>query len=460
MQRFVFQITFALSLALLILLAAAGAVFSFLTGDWVAICIVLAIVFLVFIFLARLVLRHFAGPLSETEMMIRQLREGNFKMRTYVYGAEPIGHLNHLLNDLAEHLQGIKRSVEMQQVQLETVIDNIGSSFLFIDSDGRIRIANDTFQKTFHLKKSEWFREKYNQVLPDENVVNLIARAIVEENDVREVLVVPVGIHRKHFDVYCAPIQRGFKRSEGTVVVFHEITDLKKLEQMRKDFVANVSHELKTPVTSLKGFSETLLDEETANDVELRRKFLTIIQKESERLEALIHDLLELSKIEGERFRLDWQAVDVTDVMNEAIFVLQEKATARNIRLNLQAQDGMIVDADVYRLKQIFINIIDNAIAYSPEESEVDMTVEDRGETVEAIVTDRGIGMDPVEIPRVFERFYRVDKARSRVSGGTGLGLAIVKHLVEALDGGIEVSSRPGEGTSFKIILNKKRRTL
>ncbi|HET7656764.1 MAG TPA: ATP-binding protein [Bacillales bacterium] len=457
MQRLVSQLTFTLSAVLFVLLGVSGLIFLFLTNDWMIVCVVLAISFLAFLALARFIIRHYTEPLTETEMMIRQLRNDNYKMRTYVYGSESIGHLNYLLNDLADHLEGIRGSYETQQNQLETLIENIGSSFLFIDSDGRIRLANEIFESVFGLVSKEWEMKKFNEVLPYREVVDLILQSIVQEKECRKVIVLTIGIERKHFDVYCAPIQRGFKRSEGTVVVFHEITELKKLEQMRKDFVANVSHELRTPVTSLKGFSETLLDEETDADQELRKKFLTIINKESVRLEALIYDLLELSKIEGERFRLDWQLVNLSDIINDAMLVLQNKADAKDIQLRLEKDGTFEIIGDNYRIKQIFINVMDNAIAYSPEGSEVLVTLEDHGNTVEAVVTDHGIGMDTEQIPRVFERFYRVDKARSRVSGGTGLGLAIVKHLAEALGAGIEVNSRVGEGTAFKLIFHKKR---
>lgn len=457
MRHLVSQLTYSLSAVLFVLLGISSLVLLFLTQDWMLVCIVLASAFVIFFVLSKFCVRHYTKPLQETEMMIRQLRNDNYKMRTYVYGSQSIGQLNHLLNDLADHLEGIKGSYETQQNQLETLIENIGSSFLFIDSDGRIRLANEMFETVFGIKHKEWHLKKFNEVLPYHEVVELILQAFVQEKASRQVIVLTIGIRRKHFEIYCAPIQREYKRSEGTVVVFHEITELKKLEQMRKDFVANVSHELRTPVTSLKGFSETLLDEETDADAELRKKFLTIINKESERLEALIHDLLELSKIEGERFRLDWQKVNIDDIINEAMLVLQKKADEKNIQLRMKKDGVFEIEGDNYRIKQIFINVIDNAIAYSPEGSEVLVTLEDHGRTIEAVVTDHGIGMEAEQIPRVFERFYRVDKARSRVSGGTGLGLAIVKHLAEALGAGIEVKSRPGEGTTFKLVFNKKR---
>ncbi|HET7578870.1 MAG TPA: ATP-binding protein [Bacillales bacterium] len=457
MRRFVFQLNVVLSSGLLVLLIAAGLVIALLTGDWLTVCIVLGVVLVAFIGWAGMAIRHVMNPLAETEMMIRQLRNGNFKMRTYVYGPQPVSHLNHLLNGLADHLEAMKRSYDMQENQLETLIENIGSSFMFIDTAGYIRLANHMFQDTFSVKKEEWPRKKYDSLLPYPQLIHLIQESIVMENAVRKTIVLPIGIERRYFDVYCAPLQHGFRRSEGMVVVFHDITDIKKLEQMRKDFVANVSHELKTPVTSLRGFSETLLEDEAAESEEVRRKFLTIIRKESERLEALIHDLLELSKIENETFRLDWQQVDLTEILQDTLFVLREKAAKKKIELQLTSNEKLMLEGDPNRLRQIFINLIDNAIAYSPENSEVRVSPKESGGSVVIEVADQGIGIAADEIPRIFERFYRVDKARSRGSGGTGLGLAIVKHLIAAHGGQIEVDSEAGEGTVFRIILDKHK---
>lgn len=457
MDRFVHRLNVVLSILLLVLLFASGLALNFLPNGWFFIFAVLASAFILFVLFSRFVIRHFTRPLTETEMAIRQLCEGNFNIRTYVYGPESLGRLNHLLNHLADRLQQMKQSSETQQDQLKTLIENIGSSFLFIDSSGRIQIANHIFQQTFQMKKNEWFQQKYDDVFPYDELVHLIEQAIVEETAIRKTLVIPIGIVRHHFHVYCAPIQHGYHRSEGTVVVFHDITELKKLEQVRKDFVANVSHELKTPVTSLKGFAETLLEEDAASDETIRKKFLTIIRKESERLEALISDLLELSKIENEKFQLNWQQVNLTELVKDTLTVLRERADQKRITLQLTADDHTQIEGDPYRLKQIVMNVIDNAMTYSPKGSTVSISLEEREERVAFVITDSGIGIDSEEIPRIFERFYRVDKGRSRDSGGTGLGLAIVKHLTEAHKGHIEVSSQKGKGTTFKIIFNKQR---
>ncbi|HET7627822.1 MAG TPA: ATP-binding protein [Bacillales bacterium] len=456
MNRYAFQLNVLLLTILFFLFTAAAVIIATGSTGWMTTAIVFAAVLFFFAIGSYAVMSHFLSPLRETEQMIHELRKENFNMHAHVYGNETIARLNGQLNDLAAHLQNMKRSFETQQDQLQTLIENIGSSFLFIDVDGYVRMANQTFQSVFQLTKDDWFGKHFERLFSDESTVQLIAQAVVEETAIRDTIVLPIGIVRHHFHIYCAPIQRGYRRSEGTVVVFHDITELKKLEQMRKDFVANVSHELKTPVTSLRGFAETLLEEEAAENPEIRKKFLTIIWKESERLQALIHDLLELSKIEDEKFRLDWQWVDVNEIIEDIFLVLEEKAKKKQIGLRFDSPGEVHLDGDPYRLQQIFINIIENAINYSPEESVVSVSLDQSNGEVKVTVRDNGIGIDPEQVPRIFERFYRVDRARSRMSGGTGLGLAIVKHLTEAHGGRIEVNSVPGEGTSFSVILNER----
>lgn len=450
MNRFATQLCVALFSVLSVLLLAAGSVLITVSGQWLLVSVVLAVVLILFLLVVYFVVRHFTRPLNESVLMIKQLTVGNFKMRTYRHEPESTGLLNRHLNDLGESLQKTAQLAQIQQDQLETLIENIDSSLMLVDMDGGVQLANQTFQKIFGIDKEDWFHKNYEEILPTEEVKNIIRQAITKETVIRSSLVLPLDIERRYFDIYCVPVKHGYGRAKRIVVVLHDITELKKLEKVRKDFVANVSHELKTPVTSLKGFAETLLEEDVKNERE-RRKFLTIIWTESERLQALIHDLLELSKIEDEQFRLNWQQVDLTKVAGETIDLLQEKANEKNIDFQSRLEGDTVIEGDPSRLKQMFVNIINNAIVYSPEEGLVTVQVKEFDGTVKFVVTDNGIGIDPKEIPRIFERFYRVDKARSRNSGGTGLGLAIVKHLMEAHGGGIDVKSQKGHGTTFEI---------
>jgi len=239
---------------------------------------------------------------------------------------------------------------------------------------------------------------------------------------------------------------------EGMLLVVSDITFIKKLEKIRSDFVANVSHELKTPLTSIKGFVETLKDG-AIEDKEIAGKFLNIIEVEVERLVRLINDLLYLSEIENAKIQVTEDDVNVKEVLEECIELLRFKAESKNIKMQLRLDDKLKMKIHKDWLKQIFINLIDNAIVYNRENGEVIIEVERLDEKIAIRVKDTGIGIPQNEIERIFERFYRVDKGRSRKLGGTGLGLSIVKHIVELYNGKIYVQSEVGKGSEFTIVI-------
>src|SRR5699024_1667231 len=257
-----------------------------------------------------------------------------------------------------------------------------------------------------------------------------------------------------YFEVIGAPIFNERNLLKGAVLVIYDITEFKQLEVMRKDFVANVSHELKTPVTSIRGFSETLLDG-AQEDPEIREQFLQIIFKESKRIQLLIEDLLILSKIEKDEPHININEIYIDDVFAELLPVFTQRAKKENITLEIDIKEHISLQADEDKVKQILLNVFMNAINYTPEDGTVSIMMKEVDEDVLIKISDTGIGIEKEALPRIFERFYRVDKDRSRGSGGTGLGLAIVKHIVEAHRGKIEVESELGKGTTFSIYLPK-----
>ncbi|MFC7393681.1 two-component system histidine kinase PnpS [Scopulibacillus cellulosilyticus] len=401
------------------------------------------------------VLKRYKQPVADAAAMAEDLVYGKYKKRI----PEPVkntelARLNQSLNHLATNLEKMTKSYQTQEDRLETLIENIGSGLIFIDSHGRINLLNKTYRETFRVKTNNWNDKTYYEVIPYQEVIDIIDETFSTERRLTRQVLLPVHIERKHFDVSCAPILAQQKRLRGIVVVFHDITELKKLEKMRKDFVANVSHELKTPVTSLIGFTETLLDG-AMDDSELKTKFLNIILNESKRLQSLIQDLLELSKIEQEHFMIKWQSVSLRDVLEDTLIILKEKAHQKSIILEVLPSSKSLALGDPYRIRQMIINLVTNAISYTPAGGHVWVQVRDTKDDVELMVKDTGIGISEDQIPRIFERFYRVDKGRSRNQGGTGLGLAIVKHLVEAHEGRIDVSSEIGKGTTFTITFKK-----
>ena len=224
---------------------------------------------------------------------------------------------------------------------------------------------------------------------------------------------------------------------------------------MRKDFVANVSHELKTPITSIKGFAETLLDG-AAEEPEIRTQFLNIIFEESKRIEHLIEDLLVLSKLEKDESEINVEHIEVDYMLDDILPVIEQQAQKKSIKIDVDIEPNITLEADEEKMKQILFNLLMNAISYTPEKGSVSVKINEEEDDVCFTVQDTGIGISEQDLPRIFERFYRVDKDRSRETGGTGLGLAIVKHIVEVHEGKIEVDSELGKGTTFKVYIPKE----
>lgn len=421
---------------------------------WGLLIISFVISCLVVVLLGLKITGQYIKPIESVTKVAIELAKGNYKARAYENHADETGMLSKAVNILARNLQDMTLEQEMQQDRLHTLIENMGSGMILIDSRGYISLVNRSYKEIFHVTDEQYMHQLYYEAFAHQEIIEQVEEIFMTEVKVRKQMHLPLGIERKHFEVYGAPIIGTNHEWKGIVLVFHDITELKKLEQMRKDFLANVSHELKTPITSIKGFSETLLDGAMENQ-QFREKFLNIILKESDRMQVLIEDLLDLSKIEQQGFRLNMAPVDMKEMIEEIRVMLEKKANAKEMSLNVNAGKQTFVIGDVGRLKQVFINLINNAILYTPAGGDVSVELFEDVDYVYVKVSDTGIGIRKEEIPRIFERFYRVDKARSRNTGGTGLGLSIVKHLVEAHEGTITVESEIGKGTTFTVMLQK-----
>jgi len=240
---------------------------------------------------------------------------------------------------------------------------------------------------------------------------------------------------------------------EGAVFVFHDITELKRLEEIRKDFVANVSHELRTPISSIKGYAETLLDGKVDGEDNVK-EFLSIIYQNSNRLANLIDDLLDLSKIESGKMKMEFEPLEILPIVNRCVSVLEKSAKDKSLSIKLDIPDELPrVLGDHKRLAQVFLNLLDNAIKYTPEGGSITISAASKEKITQIDISDTGIGISEKDLPRIFERFYRVDKAHSRELGGTGLGLSIVKHIVQAHDGQVWVQSMLGQGSTFSFTI-------
>ncbi|OMP67472.1 two-component system histidine kinase PnpS [Domibacillus epiphyticus] len=420
---------------------------------WLILLTSLGLSLILIIFIGTKITSRYVKPVESATAVAIELAKGNYRARTYETPPDEVGMLNTSINILARNLQEMMQAQEVHQNRLTTLIENIESGLLLIDDRGYIIMANRSFKKMFGNERI--IKKRYHEAITQDEVTKIVEDVFMTEKNVRRQMTIPFQLEQKVLEVSGAPIIGTNDEWKGILVVFHDITELKHLEQMRKDFVANVSHELKTPITSIKGFSETLLDG-ALNDPEAAKMFLDIIWKESGRMETLVADLLDLSKIEQKGLVLNIKPVLLNKLLNEVIVTLETRLESKQIDLSVQLKEELIIPGDEYRLKQVFLNLITNAILYTPQGGNIKIEGCDAGETVNVTVSDNGIGIEKAELPRIFERFYRVDKARSRESGGTGLGLAIVKHIMEAHHGKISVESEVNKGTAFTVSFQKK----
>ncbi|MEQ6375688.1 ATP-binding protein [Bacillaceae bacterium S4-13-56] len=414
---------------------------------WIITAITLSLGIVAIVYIGYGIVGKYIKPMQSVTELADELSKGNYSVRTYedYYGES--GVLTGAVNKLARNLQ----QMSIQQERLKTVIDNMGSGLLLIDEKGYIQLVNRAFLEVFSGEIKDYVGYLYYEAISYPDIHQTVQEVFMLDQKVIKSMILPLTIQRKFLEITGVPIMNNKMVPKGAVLVFHDITELKMLEKTRKDFVANVSHELKTPITSIRGFAETLL-EGNSIDPPTSQQFLSIILKESERLQSLIQDLLELSKIEKDGFKLEKYEFFLSDLVEEVWPILLSQAEQKGINLTKKV-DHILVDGDPNRIKQIIVNLIVNAVNYTGQNGQIELIGREEDEWISLVVKDNGIGIPEQELPRIFERFYRVDKARSRNSGGTGLGLAIVKHIVEAHKGKINVQSEVGTGTTFSIYL-------
>lgn len=442
---------------LAVLLIVVGQLFSiygkpgYMGEVWLILIIVFSVALVITAFFAHRIIRTHALPIENVTETALELAKGNYQARAFENSSGASIELSTSINILARNLQEIAAIREMEQERLKTLIENMGSGLIMIGRQGSITLVNEPFLKEFKVKEADVYQQFYKELPVPEELQQFFEEVFMTEEPARQQVEITQGIVTKHLNVYGAPVIGSHERWLGIVIVLHDITELKRLEQVRKDFVANVSHELRTPITSIKGFTETLLDGAYHDETSLL-SFLEIIQNESNRLEVLVKDLLELSKIEQSGYQVNVKPLKMETVILQAIesvrFRLQDKEIALKTELS-----PVKVTGDDNRLVQVMINLLINAATYSPEQTTITIRLYKNDSDAIIEVEDEGIGIEASEIGRLFERFYRVDRARSRNSGGTGLGLSIVKHIVELHQGNIEVESEVGKGTKFILSL-------
>ena len=338
-----------------------------------------------------------------------------------------------------------------KQAEQQALFNSMTEGVLVLDAGGRIQLANESLRKLFRLSK-EVRGQTIMEAFRLQELAEVIRR-LEEEGAVSGYELELPGIDERWLRVNAAAVLDREGAHHGAILVFHDLTRLKQLENTRQEFVANVSHELRTPLSLIKGFVETLL-EGARNDPELSSKFLQTIEKHTDRLTYLIEDLLTISRLESGGTVMNLQPLDLHDAVAHALEDMKSKATEKEVVIENLVPSGLWARADAERLHQVFSNLIENAIKYGRQGGKVAVGAQENGDSqVEAWVRDDGPGIPAEARERVFERFYRVDRARARDTGGTGLGLAIVKHIVQAHGGEVWVKSELGEGATFFLTL-------
>lgn len=407
------------------------------------------IVLVIIFFVVRSINRTYIRPINEVTYATNLLAEGYYHVRVPESNVKETRELFVTTNELARRLQRLNHKQKLQSNRLKTTVESIPSSILMIDKYGEIVVANKAYYELF--TPEEAVEHKSYVEFIDVKIQKLIVDAFKVEKPIYDQVELTIDqVHQKYFDTACVPILSKTKKNlYGMVIVMHDITNLKKLENLRREFVANVSHELKTPITSIKGFAETLLDG-AKNDEQALDDFLQIISKESNRIETLVFDLLDLSHVE-QQSEIETEYISLSDIAELTIKNMQTIAESKDITIVNEVTPDIVIDANNDKVSQVVINLLFNAISYSKESDEVIVRVYKEGNKRILEVEDFGMGISEEDQKHIFERFYRVDKARSRDSGGTGLGLSITKHIMEAHNGRINVISSPNEGSTFRI---------
>lgn len=355
------------------------------------------------------------------------------------------------ITELRDQFEGKALQVQRQQ---EALFNSMIEGLMLLDESGHIQLANRAFHQLFGIS-TDVHGKTVLEVLRQHELPELVAKVATQKQVLGYELKL-AGIYERWLQINAAAIFDVEGKQHGTIVVFHDLTRLKQLERTREEFVANVSHELRTPLSLIKGYVETLLDGAKDNpDVET--KFLQTIQRNSERLQFLIEDLLTISELESGRLKMNLQSVKLHSLVDRVLEDFKTQAESRRVVLSNQVPE-LTARADSDRLQQVLGNLIGNAIKYGRSDGRVGVTGRlANGNLIELCVRDDGPGIPAESLERVFERFYRVDKARSREQGGTGLGLSIVKHIVQSHGGKVWAKSEPGKGAAFYFTLPAKQ---
>ncbi|MFQ5675412.1 MAG: two-component system histidine kinase PnpS [bacterium] len=413
---------------------------------WLASGLGLLLVFVI----GAVVSKTLTNRIDEMAKAAMRFATGEFGHRLETHSSDELGELGEALNQMSTKLKRNITQLTRERDQFETILNGMVEGVVVTDLSGQVVLCNRAFMNIFHLTESAVERSMQD-VFRNTQLLNALEHAMDTKKDTMETieLVSPV---RKNLEAHIAVLSPHDSPS-GTVVVFHDVTRLKQLEEIRRDFVANVSHELRTPLTAIKGYAETLLGNGSLSS-QKRQEFLMTINKHTDRMAKLVEDLLTLSKLESVESETDLEPLNLSEIVTAVSAHFKTVCEKENLSLKKTIPEELPEIKGIRSEIEIVLeNLIDNAIKYGGTGKEIAITVEDSKSVVRISIADKGIGIPLDDQPRIFERFYRVDKGRSRELGGTGLGLSIVKHIVQRHGGEIWVESEVGKGSTFAFTL-------
>ncbi len=414
----------------------------------------LGVICILFAVTAVVVWQKWVAPWRQIEQLVRQI-VGNEHPRTFLVGGGPESkRVGLALENIFARQQELGRQIAGRESGTQTILRAMQDGLLVVDKRLRVTLANQAFRKLFGLPEIS-LGAPLLDVVREATVDRLIAETLRTGKAMQSELVRADSKTNSERDVEISavPIKDDADLTTGAVVLFHDITQLKQTDKVRRDFVANVSHELRTPLSILRGYIETLLDNPQTSDKELSR-ILRVMERHSKRLGLLVDDLLTLAHLESRSAGLQFSDVQLAELFQSVIRDWEKKLAEKQLKVVVDlSPDARTIRADETRLHEVLYNLLDNALKYSRENGEIRLRAAQHGPEIVLSVTDNGIGITKGDLPRIFERFYRADKARSRELGGTGLGLAIVKHIAQLHGGRVEAESELGKGTTIRVSL-------
>jgi two-component system phosphate regulon sensor histidine kinase PhoR len=416
---------------------------------WLAFTALVAVVFVS----GLVVWRKWIAPWKDVEKLTDDIVEHRAPRRFLISGNPHARRVGLALENLTERRRELQERVRESEQSVQAVFGAMLDGLVVVDDLRRVRLMNREFRRAFGVDENA-AGGTLLELLRLASVDRLVMEAIRSRQPQRESLRPSRGPSEgREMEVSAVPLGENSAQMEGAVVLFRDTTHVRQVEEMRREFVANVSHELRTPLSIFRGYLETLLDDPHQPPGELLR-ILEIMERHSDRLNALVEDVLSLARLESPGAELDLSEVDLAELLHSIMRDWEKRFAAKQLKSHLNFPGNLpLLQADENRLQEVIYNLLDNAVKYSQPGGTVFLRAEIEGDRVRISVADQGVGIPKADLPRIFERFYRADKARSRELGGTGLGLSIVKHVVQRHGGTVEASSELGKGTTISVLL-------